>query len=88
MRQSRRCRLWRFDDSGSMGYFFIYDQQGVNVMHAANPALQGRNLMDLKDPNGVEVIRGLWNAALVKKAAVAALMLTPIRITRELSQLT
>ena len=46
-----------------MGYFFIYDQQGVNVMHAANPALQGRNLMDLKDPNGVEVIRGLWNAA-------------------------
>lgn len=74
-------RQLRFDDSGSMGYFFIYDQQGVNVMHAANPALQGRNLMDLKDPNGVEVIRGLWNAALVKKAAVAALMLTPIRIT-------
>jgi len=56
-------RQLRFDDSGSMGYFFIYDQQGVNVMHAANPALQGRNLMDLKDPNGVEVIRGLWNAA-------------------------
>ncbi|MDP4943979.1 methyl-accepting chemotaxis protein [Alishewanella sp. SMS8] len=56
-------RQLRFDDSGSMGYFFIYDQQGVNVMHAANEALQGRNLMDLKDPNGVEVIRGLWNAA-------------------------
>jgi len=56
-------RQLRFDDSGSMGYFFVYDKQGVSVMHAANPALQGRNLMDLKDPNGVEVIRGLWNAA-------------------------
>lgn len=56
-------RQLRFDDSGSMGYFFVYDQQGVSVMHAANPALHGRNLMDLKDPNGVEVIRGLWNAA-------------------------
>lgn len=56
-------RQLRFDDSGSMGYFFVYDKQGVSIMHAANPALQGRNLMDLKDPNGVEVIRGLWNAA-------------------------
>ncbi|GGW62293.1 methyl-accepting chemotaxis protein [Alishewanella tabrizica] len=56
-------RQLRFDDSGSMGYFFVYDKQGVNVVHAANPALQGRNLMDLKDPNGVEVIRGLWDAA-------------------------
>ncbi len=56
-------RQLKFDDSGSLGYFFVYDEQGVNVMHAANPALQGRNLMQLKDPNGVEVIRGLWDAA-------------------------
>ncbi|KKO46836.1 chemotaxis protein [Arsukibacterium ikkense] len=56
-------RQLRFDDSGSMGYFFVYDQQGVSVMHAANPALEGRNLMGLADPNGVEVIRGLWQAA-------------------------
>ena len=56
-------RQLRFDDSGSMGYFFVYDQQGVSVMHAANPALEGRNLMELADPNGVEVIRGLWRAA-------------------------
>lgn len=59
----RILRQLRFDDSGSMGYFFVYDQQGVNVMHPANPALEGRNLMDLKDPNGVEVIRGLWRVA-------------------------
>lgn len=59
----RILRQLRFDDSGSMGYFFVYDQQGVTVMHPANPALEGRNLMDLKDPNGVEVIRGLWRAA-------------------------
>lgn len=56
-------RQLRFDDSGSMGYFFVYDKQGISVMHAANPALQGRNLMDLKDPNGVAVIQGLWDAA-------------------------
>lgn len=56
-------RQLRFDDSGSMGYFFVYDQKGVSVMHAANPALEGRNLMELTDPNGVEVIRGLWKVA-------------------------
>ncbi|WP_213994771.1 methyl-accepting chemotaxis protein [Arsukibacterium sp.] len=56
-------RQLRFNDSGSMGYFFVYDQEGVSVMHAANPALEGRNLMELTDPNGVEVIRGLWQAA-------------------------
>lgn len=32
-------------------------------MHAANPALEGRNLMELTDPNGVKVIRGLWQVA-------------------------
>ena len=56
-------RQLRFDDSGSVGYFFVYDRQGVNIMHAANPSLEGRNLMGLVDPNGVEVIRGLWESA-------------------------
>lgn len=56
-------RQLRFDDSGNTGYFFVYDKQGVNVMHAANPALEGRNLMTLTDPNGIEVIRSLWTAA-------------------------
>ncbi|KKO49260.1 chemotaxis protein [Arsukibacterium sp. MJ3] len=56
-------RQLRFDDSGSMGYFFVYDKQGINIMHAANASLEGRNLMGLTDPNGVEVIRGLWQAA-------------------------
>ena len=53
----------RFDDSGSTGYFFAYDTQGVNVMHGVNPALVGKNLLDFKDPNGVLMIRQLLAAA-------------------------
>ena len=34
---------------GSAGYFYIYDTKGVNVFHAVKPALQGKNLIDLKD---------------------------------------
>jgi len=33
-------------------YVFVYDLEGVNVFHAANKALQGKNLITLKDPNG------------------------------------
>ncbi|NLY15011.1 MAG: HAMP domain-containing protein [Gammaproteobacteria bacterium] len=53
----------RFDDSGSIGYFFAYDTKGVNVMHGVNPALVGRNLHDFKDPNGVLMIQQLIAAA-------------------------
>lgn len=53
----------RFDDSGSIGYFFAYDSQGVNVMHGVNPALVGKNLFDFKDPNGVLMIQQLITAA-------------------------
>ncbi|WP_136487212.1 methyl-accepting chemotaxis protein [Vibrio sp. H11] len=47
----------------SDGYFFAYDSQGVNTLHAINPALEGKNLYDLKDKNGVPVIAGLIQAA-------------------------
>ncbi len=53
----------RFNDSGSIGYFFAYDSQGVNVMHGVNPALVGKNLFDFKDPNGVLMIQQLITAA-------------------------
>lgn len=53
----------RFDDSGSIGYFFAYDTKGVNVMHGVNPALVGRDLYDFKDPNGVLMIQQLIAAA-------------------------
>jgi methyl-accepting chemotaxis protein len=33
-------------------YFFIYDLNGVNVMHAVKPEREGSNWLDTKDPNG------------------------------------
>ena len=38
-------------------YPFIYDLKGVNVAHGARPALIGKNLISLKDQNGVYLIQ-------------------------------
>ncbi|WP_336367164.1 methyl-accepting chemotaxis protein [Marinobacter sp. C2H3] len=56
-------RNLRFNDSGSEGYLFAYDTQGVNVMHGVKPQLEGKNLWDFKDPNGKYLIRELIQAA-------------------------
>lgn len=56
-------RQMRFDDSGSPGYIFAYDTDGVNVMHGANPALEGKNLWDFQDPNGTYLIREILKVA-------------------------
>jgi len=56
-------RQMRFDDSGSSGYIFAYDTNGVNVMHGANPALEGKNLWDFQDPNGIYLVREIIKAA-------------------------
>ncbi|ENH7113335.1 cache domain-containing protein [Vibrio fluvialis] len=53
-------KAMRFD---SDGYFFAYDSKGINTLHAINPSLEGKNLYDLKDKNGVPVIAGLIQAA-------------------------
>ncbi|HYD80498.1 MAG TPA: cache domain-containing protein [Paucimonas sp.] len=50
-------------DYGDDGYFFIYDLQGNNLMHPRLPALVGRNLWDLKDPNGSPTIQHLITRA-------------------------
>ncbi|WP_417705903.1 methyl-accepting chemotaxis protein [Rheinheimera aquimaris] len=49
-------RAMKFSDDG---YMFVYDLDGVNIVHGSNQALEGRNLIDLKDPNGVYLIREL-----------------------------
>ncbi|EKE78594.1 methyl-accepting chemotaxis protein, partial [Idiomarina xiamenensis 10-D-4] len=56
-------RQLRFNDAGDTGYLFIYDSQGVSVAHGVNAALEGKNLYDFQDPNGVYLIRGLIDAA-------------------------
>ena len=38
-------------------YPFIYRLNGINVAHGARPALVGKNLLMLKDPDGVPLIR-------------------------------
>ncbi|MBI9090994.1 MAG: methyl-accepting chemotaxis protein, partial [Desulfobacterium sp.] len=48
------------DDSG---YFFIYDSSGTNILMPVKPEIQGKNLIDLKDSNGVYPMRELIKAA-------------------------
>ncbi|RVU83625.1 histidine kinase [Leucothrix sargassi] len=45
------------------GYFFVYDQQGVNIVHPIMPNLVGQNLYDIQDLNGNYLIRGLIEKA-------------------------
>ena len=48
---------------GDDGYFFAYDMAGNNVVHPRKPELVGRNLWNLKDPEGKLVIQSLLRAA-------------------------
>jgi signal transduction histidine kinase len=47
-------------------YVMAYDMKGVCVGHGANEKLIGRNLIDLKDPNGVMVVAELVKTAQTK----------------------
>lgn len=40
-------------------YIFAYDFEGEVLAHGANQKLIGKNLIDMKDPDGVLVIKGL-----------------------------
>lgn len=56
-------RQLRFDDAGDTGYLFVYDTDGRSIAHGVNQDLEGRNLYDFQDPNGVYLIRELIAAA-------------------------
>ncbi|MGE5319327.1 MAG: cache domain-containing protein, partial [Hyphomicrobiaceae bacterium] len=43
-------------------YVFVLDPEGTMLLHP-DPALEGRNALDLKDVNGKPIIRGLIEAA-------------------------
>ncbi|OZG72284.1 histidine kinase [Hahella sp. CCB-MM4] len=45
------------------GYFYAYTKDGLNLVHAAQPELVGRNLMDFQDSNGDYLIRQLLRIA-------------------------
>jgi methyl-accepting chemotaxis protein len=38
-------------------YFFIYDLNGINIMHASKPDREGKSWLDTKDPNGKYYIK-------------------------------
>jgi signal transduction histidine kinase len=45
------------------GYFYVYDSKCVNIAHATQKELQGKNLYDYKDVKGKYVIRALSESA-------------------------
>ncbi len=51
----------RFAENNS-GYFFIYDSKGYNIVNPTAPQNEGKNLLNLTDPNGVSIIRELIKA--------------------------
>ena len=44
---------------GDDGYFFVYDKEGLNIVHPRMPELIGQNLWNMRDSDGVFVIREL-----------------------------
>ena len=44
---------------GDDGYFFVYDMEGLSLVHPRMPDLIGQNLWNMRDPDGVYVIREL-----------------------------
>jgi len=45
------------------GYFYVYDSKGVNIAHAIQKDLQGKNLWDYKDAKGKLVLQALLEAS-------------------------
>ncbi|WP_432698580.1 cache domain-containing protein [Marinobacterium sp. YM272] len=48
---------------GEDGYFFVYDRDGVNLVHPIQPELVGQELIDMQDYSGDYVIRNLLRIA-------------------------
>lgn len=50
-------------DYGPDGYFFLYNMEGVNLMHPRQPELVGKNLIEIRDTGGEPTIRMLLERA-------------------------
>ncbi len=40
-------------------YFFIYDENGLTIMHPINKDYEGTNRIEVKDPNGIPLVRNM-----------------------------
>jgi cytochrome c len=47
-------------------YVFVYDMNGVTQSHGANPKMIGKNLMELKDADGVMIVKSFIDVAKTK----------------------
>jgi cytochrome c len=43
-------------------YVFCIDGDGISLAHGGNPKLVGKNLQDIRDPNGVQTTVGIFRA--------------------------
>ncbi|MEO6354085.1 MAG: cache domain-containing protein [Oxalobacteraceae bacterium] len=44
-------------------YVMVYDMEGINKAHGSNPKLVGKNLIDIKDANGVFIVKNFIEVA-------------------------
>lgn len=63
---------------GDNGYFFTYTYEGVNIQHAVNKKLIGKNLINMKDKNGVMLIQDLIARAKEGGGTVEFLFFNPV----------
>ena len=40
-------------------YLFLFSPEGLFILHGADPSLEGQNLIDLEDANGVKIVQEL-----------------------------
>ena len=40
-------------------YLFLFSTEGLFILHGADPSLEGQNLIDLEDTNGVKIVQEL-----------------------------
>lgn len=64
---------------GPDGYMFVFDQLGNTLVHGMSPQLEGRNLYDLADPEGVRLVRDLIQQGLNGGGYVAYIWDEPTR---------
>lgn len=57
--RDQAMRLLAAMDYGIDGYFFVFDTFGRNLLHPRQPELVGRDLWELRDTEGVAVVREL-----------------------------
>lgn len=56
----KRLRNMFYDKDG---YVFVFDRNGTNLVHPQNPSLEGKNLINLKDKDGVYIVKELIEKA-------------------------